>query len=178
MSKPAETLPPPPALAAPVPSEPAPTVPSVGVASAVEQAKSILPADTSPGLIIAAVAVFAALAAAFKFGPKMMNAKAEAQERAHELELKKLELQEKSQQKQEDQHGECKAARAQLEVRVGHTEAGLTELKSGLKKLSRKVDELSDDLDVDFDTEDDDDADDDRRSRRRKKSRRARDDRE
>jgi uncharacterized protein HemX len=173
------TTPPPPQLAQP-PAEPAPTIPSVGVDSAVSQVKDLLPADTSPGLIILAVAVFAALAAAFKFGPKVLKAKEAAAEKAHELELKKLELQEKNQQKQDDQHGECKTARAQIETRVGHTEAGITELKSGLKKLSNKVEDLSDDLDVDFDTDEDDD-DDDRRSRRKKKSRRARrdsDDRE
>lgn len=166
MAKPAA---PEPVVQPPAP-EPVAPVPTVGVDAAVAQAKSILPADTSPGLIIAAVAVFAALAAAFKFGPKMMNAKAEAQERAHELELKKLELQEKAHQKQDDQHGECRAARAALETRVGNTESGITELKSSFRKLSNKVDDLADDLDVDFD--EDEDEDDDRRSRRRKKSRR------
>lgn len=174
------TTPPPPQLAQP-PAEPAPTIPSVGVDSAVSQVKDLLPADTSPALIILAVAVFAALAAAFKFGPKMIKAKEAAAEKAHELELKKLELQEKNQQKQDDQHGECKTARVTLETRVGHTESGITELKSGLKKLANKVDDLSDDLDVDFGDDDDDDDDDDRRSRRKKKSRRARrdsDDRE
>ena len=175
------TTPPPPQLAQP-PAEPAPTIPSVGVDSAVSQVKDLLPADTSPALIILAVAVFAALAAAFKFGPKMIKAKEAAAEKAHELELKKIEMEEKRQQKQDDQHGECKTARVTLETRVGHTESGITELKSGLKKLANKVEDLSDDLDMDFGgDDDDDDDDDDRRSRRKKKSRRARrdsDDRE
>jgi hypothetical protein len=145
MSKPAELpAPPPPALAPP--EAPVVTTPVVGVDAAVAQAKSLLPADASPALLVGAAAGFAVLAAAFKMGPKFLKARAEKAEQEHELEMRRLELEEKKveqdSKKQDDSHQQCSTARGLLEARVGQAEGGIAELKSGLTIVSQRIDAI------------------------------------
>lgn len=135
----------PPMLALNDPPPAAPTVPTVGVDAAIGQVKSLVPADTSPGLLIGGAATLAVIGAAIKFGPSMMKAKAEKAERQHELELKKLEMEKERQSKQEDQHQKCSVERMALEARLSTTqsqaEAAVRELsavKAQLEEVQRR----------------------------------------
>lgn len=126
---------PPPMLAAvtpPVVAE-APMVESVGVDSAISQVKSLVPADTSPGLLIGGAAMLAVLGAAFKFGPSILKAKSERAQQAHELELEKLRMEREKSEKQDDQHKACATERAALNARLSGLQARLDDLSEKMK---------------------------------------------
>ena len=97
-----------------------PTTESVGVDTAIAQAKSLVPGghDASPALMIGGAATLAVVGAAIKFGPQLLKARAERAERDHELQMKKMEMEKEKQEKQEDQHQQCSAARGLLEAKV------------------------------------------------------------
>ena len=116
------------APAAPVTTE------TVGVDAAVGQIKSLVPADTSPALLIGGAAVLAVIGAAIKLGPGVLKARAEAREKDHELQMKKLELEERRSEEKDDQHEKCSAARGALEVRISGVERRLDEVGEQVKK--------------------------------------------
>jgi hypothetical protein len=126
---------PPPMLAAVTPPvvADAPVVESVGVDSAISQVKSLVPADTSPGLLIGGAALLAVLGAAFKFGPSVLKAKAERAQQAHELELEKLRMERDKTEKQDDQHKACAVERAALNARLSGLQARLDDLSEKMK---------------------------------------------
>ncbi len=124
----AETIAPVAAPAAPVTTE------TVGVDAAVGQIKSLVPADTSPALLIGGAAVLAVIGAAIKLGPGVLKARAEAREKDHELQMKKLELEERRSEEKDEQHEKCSAARGALEVRVSGVERRLDEVGEQVKK--------------------------------------------
>ena len=111
---------------------PAPEAPktteSVGVDQAVAQVKALVPHDASPALMIGGAAVLAIIGGALKFGPSVLKARAEARERDHELQMKKLELDEQKSEKSDDQHQQCSAARGALELRVSGVEKQISEV--------------------------------------------------
>lgn len=111
------------------------TTESIGVDAAVSQVKSLVPADTSPALLLGGAALLAVIGAAIKLGPGLLKARAESKEREHELELKRLELEEKkSQDRSEDDHKACSAARGALELRVVGVEKRLDEVAAETRK--------------------------------------------
>jgi hypothetical protein len=110
------------------------TTESIGVDAAVAQVKTLVPADTSPALLIGGAAMLAVIGAAIKLGPGLLKARAEARERDHELQMKKIELEERKSEKSEDQHQQCSAARGALELRVSGVEKRLDEVAAEAKK--------------------------------------------
>lgn len=128
--------------------QPAPqTTETVGVDAAVSQVKSLVPADASPALLIGGAAVLAVIGGALKFGPSVLKARAEARERDHELQMKKLELEEKkSEDRSEDEHSKCSAARGALELRVAGVEKRLDEVASAAKKAVSSLPQFDEDF--------------------------------
>jgi hypothetical protein len=122
------------------------TTETIGVDAAVTQVKSLVPggADASPALLIGGAAVLAVVGAAIKMGPGMLKARAERAEREHELQLKRLEREE---QRSEDEHSKCSAARGALELRVGGIEKRLDEVASESKKAVSSVPQFDEDFD-------------------------------
>jgi len=111
------------------------TTESIGVDAAVAQVKTLVPTDASPALMIGGAAALAVIGAAIKLGPGMLKARAEARERDHELQMKKLELEEKkSEDRSEDEHKACSVARGALELRVTGVEKRLDEVAAEAKK--------------------------------------------
>lgn len=138
---------PPPMLAALTPPEvPAavPSVESVGVDDAIAQVKSLVPADTSPGLLIGGAALLAVLGAAFRFGPGVLKARAERAQQAHELELEKLRLEREREDKQDDQHKACAVERAALEAKVAALNARVEDLSAKAEKAGASSLKLGD----------------------------------
>lgn len=129
---------------------PAPvTTETIGVDAAVTQVKALVPggADASPALLIGGAAVLAVVGAAIKLGPGMLKARAEAKEREHELNMKRLEREEDRSKGQEDQHQKCSAARGALELRVSGLEKRLDEVASETKKAVSSVPQFDEDFD-------------------------------
>ncbi len=123
-----------------VPSAPAiPTTATVGVDAAVAQVKALVPEGAGPGLLIGGAAVLAVIGAAIKFGPQMMKNRAEAAEREHERELKRLEIEEKKAQQQDDQHGKCATERAMLESKVSAVESSLSNVETKVAQVAQEV---------------------------------------
>lgn len=139
---------PPPMLAAVTPPvvADATMVESVGVDNAISQVKSLVPADTSPGLLIGGAALLAVLGAAFKFGPGILKAKSERAQQAHELELEKLRLEHERSEKQDDQHKACAAERAALNARLSGLQARLDDLSEKMKDSDSLFDFDGEDL--------------------------------
>ena len=129
--------------AAPAPA----TTETIGVDAAVTQVKSLVPADTSPALLIGGAAVLAVIGAAIKLGPGMLKARAERTEREHELQMKRLEREEDRSKEQEDQHQKCSAARGALELRVTGIEKRLDEVAIESKKAVSSVPQFDEDFD-------------------------------
>lgn len=143
---PHEEAPPAPALAVPaMPAVPKPEelVATVGVDQAITQVKGLVPAGASPSLMIGGAALFAILGAAVKFGPGLLKARAESlakeKELAHEEKMKQLELEEKKVEKQDEQHGQCNAARMALEARVAASEQKSSALEAKLAEVEAKA---------------------------------------
>lgn len=114
---------------------PAPqTAETVGVDQAVAQVKSLVPQDASPALMIGGAALLAVVGGALKFGPSVLKARAEARERDHELQMKKLELEEQKSEKSDDEHSKCSAARGALELRVAGVEKQISEVAAKAEK--------------------------------------------
>lgn len=115
---------------------------SVGVPeNAIAEVKSLVPADGNANIITVALAVVgvAGGGAAIKLYHNMVKSK-------HDQEMKRLEIEEKRSEKQDDQHQQCNVARAALEAKI----AALT---TRIEDLSvRKSDGPSLDL-GDFDPE-------------------------
>lgn len=149
------------------------TTATVGVDAAVNQIKALLPAgtDASPGLLIGGAAGLAVVGAAVKMGPGLLKARAERlaneKERAHELEMEKLKLEEKrvknqksekQSEKSDDQHGQCTAARLALEVRVAAAEQKSAALEARLIEVAARAEKAvssAPSMDLgDFDPED------------------------
>lgn len=141
-----------------------PTTATVGVDAAVSQIKALLPAgaDASPGLLIGGAAGLAVVGAAVKFGPSILKARAEraaeARQLEHEEKMKKLEIEEKRAEKQEDQHGSCSAQRVLLEARVAAAEQRSAALEARLIEVAAKAEKAvssAPSMDLgDFDPED------------------------
>lgn len=140
-----ESIPPEPVVALALNDTPAiPTVESVGVDSAIAQVKSLVPADTSPGLLIGGAALLAVLGAAFKFGPGVLKARTERAQQAHELELEKLRLEREKSEKQDDQHKACATERAALEAKVAALTARIEDLSAKAEKAGAAALNLGD----------------------------------
>lgn len=122
------------------------TTETIGVDAAVSQVKSLIPggADASPALLIGGAAVLAVVGAAIKMGPGMLKARAERAEREHELQMKRMEREE---QRSEDEHSKCSAARGALELRVTGIEKRLDEVASESKKAVSSVPQFDEDFD-------------------------------
>ena len=120
------------------------TTETIGVDAAVSQVKSLVPADTSPALLIGGAAVLAVIGAAIKLGPGMLKARAERAEREHELQMKRMEREE---QRSEDEHSKCSAARGALELRVTGIEKRLDEVAIESKKAVSSVPQFDEDFD-------------------------------
>lgn len=115
--------------------QPAATTETIGVDAAVAQVKTLVPHDASPALLIGGAAMLAIVGAAIKLGPGVLKARAEKAEREHEMELKKLELEDRKQQdRSEDDHKQCSAARGALELRVSGLEKRLDDVATEAKK--------------------------------------------
>jgi NAD/NADP transhydrogenase alpha subunit len=117
---------------------PVPTTATVGVDAAVGQMKALLPAGADPGLMVGGAVGLALVGAAIKFGPSVLKARAEKAEREHEEKMKKLELEEKKAEKQDEQHGQCNAARMALEARVVAAEAKTSDLERKLAEVAAR----------------------------------------
>jgi hypothetical protein len=123
---------------------PAPvTTETIGVDAAVTQVKSLVPADTSPALLIGGAAVLAVIGAAIKLGPGMLKARAERAEREHELQMKRMEREE---QRSEDEHSKCSAARGALELRISGLEKRLDEVAAEAKNAVSSVPQFDEDF--------------------------------
>jgi hypothetical protein len=140
------------AAALPIPAMPAVPKPeeltaTVGVDQAITQVKGLVPAGASPSLMIGGAALFALLGAAVKFGPGLLKARAESiakeKELAHEEKMKQLELEEKKVQKQDEQHGQCNAARMALEARVVAAEQKASAFEAKLAEVEAKAAEAA-----------------------------------
>lgn len=119
-------------------------VESVGVDAAIAQVKSLVPADTSPGLLIGGAALLAVLGAAFKFGPGVLKARTERAQQAHELELEKLRLDREKSEKQDDHHKACSVERAALEAKVAALTARIEDLSAKAEKAGAAALNLGD----------------------------------
>lgn len=108
----------------------------VGVDTAIEQVKSLVPAgaDVGAGTLIAGAAALAVVGAAIKIGPKMLEANSAKAEKAHELEMERLKLEREKAEKQDDQHAQCSAARAALEARIAGLQARLDDVQAKAEK--------------------------------------------
>ena len=132
------------AAPAPVASPASATTETVGVDAAVAQVKSLVPADTSPSLLIGGAAVLAVIGAAIKLGPGVLKARAEKAEREHELQMKRIEREESQ---SEDQHKQCSAARSALDVRLSGVEKRLDEVGAQVKKAVSSGPSFDEDFD-------------------------------
>lgn len=118
------------------------TTATVGVAdNAISEVKSLIPADGNANMITVALAAIgvAGGGAAIKLYQNMVKSK-------HEQKMKQLELEEQRNEKKDDQHQQCNAARVALEAKVASLTARIEEL------AARKSDGPSLDL-GDFDPE-------------------------
>ena len=122
-----------PAAAAPAVTE------TIGVDAAVSQVKALVPADTSPALLLGGAAVLAVIGAAIKLGPGLLKARAEAKEREHEARMKELELRERESEKKQDDHGSCATERASLAVKVTGVETKIATVEAKVDEVGRKV---------------------------------------
>lgn len=119
--------------------EAAATTATIGVDAAVAQVKSLAPEGASAGLLIGGAAVLAVIGAAVKFGPTMLKNRAEAAEREHEREMKRLELEEQKARQNDDQHQKCSVERAALEAKVTAVESSLSGVTSRLVTVESAV---------------------------------------
>jgi hypothetical protein len=100
------------------------TTATVGVAdNAISEVKSLIPADGHANMITVALAAIgvAGGGAAIKLYQNMSKNK-------HEQAMKKLELEERRSEKQDDQHQQCNASRVALETKIASLTARLEEL--------------------------------------------------
>ena len=100
------------------------TTATVGVAdNAISEVKSLIPADGHANMITVALAAIgvAGGGAAIKLYQNMSKNK-------HEQAMKKLELEERRSEKQDDQHQQCNASRVALEAKIASLTARLEEL--------------------------------------------------
>jgi hypothetical protein len=120
-----------------------PTVPTttatVGVDAAVNQMKSLLPAGADPALMVGGAAGLAVIGAAIKFGPSVLKARAQKAEREHEEKMRKLELEEKKADQQDDKHQQCTTARVALEARVVSAEQKTAAVEAKLAEVVAKA---------------------------------------
>ena len=114
---------------------------TVGVDAAVAQVKSLVPHDASPGLLVGGAAALAVIGAAIKFGPQALKNRAEAAEREHEREMRRLELEEKKAQQNDDQHGKCSVERAALEAKVAALESSLSGMAAKVEEAAKAAGE-------------------------------------
>lgn len=136
--------------------KPVETTATVSVDQAVAQVKSLVPADTSPALLIGGAAVLAVVGGALKFGPSILKARAEARERDHEREMRKLEIEEKKAEQNDEQHGSCAAERATLSAKVTAVESKVDGLTNKVDEVGRRVEKAVSSVpqfDEDFDPE-------------------------
>lgn len=121
---------------APAPASEAPaTVASVGAPDLVGQIQQLMPKD---GHATAVTAVMAGLVVVggllYKLGPNLLKAR-------NEREMKKLEIEEKKLEQQNDQHQACTAARVALEARVTQLAARIEQIDAMCSSISHKVEE-------------------------------------
>jgi hypothetical protein len=122
------------------PVAPAPAVTeTIGVDAAVSQVKALVPADTSPALLLGGAAVLAVIGAAIKLGPGFLKARAEAKEREHEARMKELEIRERESEKKQDDHGSCATERAALATKVTGVETKIATVEAKVDEVGRKV---------------------------------------
>lgn len=116
--------------------QPAVTGTMVGVDTAIDQVKGLVPAgaDVGAGTLIVGAAALAIIGAAIKIGPKMLEASSAKAEKAHELEMERLRLEREKSEKQDDQHAQCSAARAALEARIAGLQVRLDEVQARAEK--------------------------------------------
>ena len=121
---------------APVPEAPA-TVASVGAPDLLGQVQQLMPKDgnaTGVTAVLAALVVVGGLL--YKLGPNLLKAR-------NEREMKKLEIEEKKLEQQNDQHQACTAARVALEGRVTQLAARIEQVDAMCSSISHKVEETS-----------------------------------
>lgn len=124
------------------PPAPGPMTATVGVPdNALEQVKSLVPvgAQANGTTVLLALVGVAGGGAAFKLYQNMTKNNAEKSERAHELEMKRLDLEHQSKQSSEDQHKSCAVERAALEAKVAGLTAKLEEISAKTEKSSMSL---------------------------------------
>ena len=116
------------------------TVASVGVPavpSAADLAK--VAADTgggATGIVMALIAVLGGGGAIWKYLQTRNKSQEKRDEQAHEARMKEIELQSQRQQRDEDNHGECKASQASAASRLAALEAKVAEVSNKSLDLS------------------------------------------
>lgn len=115
------------------------TVESVGVDAAIGQVKSLLPADASAGVLVGGAATLAVVGAAIKLGPSMLKARAEKSKLEHEREMRKLEVEEKKTEQNDEQHKQCGLARMALEAKVAEQATQISALSAKLSEVEAKA---------------------------------------
>lgn len=112
---------------------------TVGVPdTAIDQIKNLIPAggQASGTTVLLAIVGVAGGGAAFKLYQNLTKSSAEKSERAHELEMKRLELEHQAKQQSEDQHKACSVERAALEAKVAALTARLEEVSAKAEKAA------------------------------------------
>jgi hypothetical protein len=120
----------------PAPEAPA-TVATVGAPDLLGQVQQLIPKDgnaTAVTAVLAALVVVGGLL--YKLGPNLLKAR-------NEREMKKLEIEEKKLEQQNDQHQACTAARVALEGRVTLLAARIEQVDAMCSSISHKVEETS-----------------------------------
>jgi hypothetical protein len=129
----------------PVPNDPKELTASVAVPSMPSAADlSKLASDAGGGVngvLMALIAVVGGGGAIWKYLQSRDKAKAKQGELDHELRMKELELKAEHQQKQDDQHGQCKTDRAVLAAKVDDLESHLLDLHSQIASTNSKLEE-------------------------------------
>lgn len=125
-----------PVVVPPAPEAPV-TVASVGAPDLVGQVQQLMPKD---GNATAVTAVMAALVVVggllYKLGPNLLKAR-------NEREMKRLEIEEKKVEQNNEQHQQCTAARVALEGRVTQLAARIEQVDAMCSSISHKVEETS-----------------------------------
>jgi hypothetical protein len=122
----------PPATSVTLPPVVGATTASVGVPdNAIAEVKSLIPADGNANMVTVALAVVgvAGGGAAIKFYQSMSKNK-------HEEAMKRLEIEQERNEKQDDKHEQCNASRLALEAKVASLTARVEELSSRKSETS------------------------------------------
>ena len=94
------------------------------------------------GIIMALIAVVGGGGAVWKYLQSKQKASAKKDELAHEQRMKELELQADNQKRDDDKHGECKAARDSLATKLLALDERVTSLSFNVRELQTKLTEM------------------------------------